>query len=169
MNENRNAEEVQDSPGPQDRLDNAPEKMSLDHITVVNVLLRDALAMRQRLFSYLQFYLTAQAGLAALFGIAANDAHEALQSPSAKIALLLSTLGILASFLVFGYGLLMLRPGSDSREWISRQLEQSGHFGEIPAWANACQRRLEWLLSANRVLDKKVTWIRIGILIQRAK
>ena len=140
--------------------------MSSEHITVLNILLRDALGMRQRLFSYLQFYLTAQAGLAAWFGIIAVDAHDAVRSPSATVAVVLGTLGVFASFLVIAYGLVTLRPGRGSRQWISEQLEQQGDFGDISTWVDACRRRLEWLLSANKVLDKKVTWIRVGILIQ---
>ena len=181
MDENRHVEDVENmeamkkveaiekvassstSPAP---LAKATEMLTQNHITVLNILLRDALGMRQRLFSYLQFYLTAQAGLAALFGIVAIDAHEALQSPSARIALWLGILGVFASFLVFAYGLITLRPGSSKRQWISELLEEVGGFGDIPIWADACQRRLKWLLSANMSLDRKVTLIRIGILIQ---
>ena len=166
MTANSHAEDANESPGSTGSPANSGKKMGSEHITVLNILLRDALGMRQRLFSYLQFYLTAQAGLAALFAIVAVDAHEAMQSPSARIALWLGTLGVLASFLVIAYGLFTLRPGSGSRQWISEQLRQVGQLGDISSWADACRRRLEWLLSANQILDKQVTWIRVGILIQ---
>lgn len=142
------------------------ERSGRDEITVLNILLRDALALRQRLFSYLQFYLTAQAGLAALFAIVAHDSYDVVIMPSAQAVLLLSTLGLLSSFLVIAYGLFVLRPGSNSREWVSNQLEQTSSFGDAVSWSDACGRRLAWLISANSALDIRVTRIRIGILLQ---
>lgn len=164
--ENAYMEDGKDTSTSMEALAAAPEARGLNDITLLNILLRDALALRQRLFSYLQFYLTAQAGLAVLFGFVVHDAYDVLQMPSAKIVLLLSTLGLLASFLVIAYGLFTLRPGQNSREWISTQLGRTDHFGDVAKWAEACHRRLEWLLSANTILDKKVSWIRRGILIQ---
>lgn len=141
---------------------------STQNTAVMNILLRDALALRQPLFSYLQFYLTAQAGLAVLFGIVAHDSYDVVQMPSAKQVLLLSVLGLLASFLVIAYGIFVLRPGSDSRDWIVEQLKQADFCGDTSPWVEAFHDRLQRLLSANETLSKKVTWIWIGILVQLA-
>ena len=138
----------------------------VDELSVLNILIRDTLALRQRLFSYLQFYLTAQAGLAVLFGFVAHDSYDLLQMPSAKFGLVVSTLGLLASFVVIGYGLFSLRPGRESSTWISAQRAQSQSFGDVAQWAKACQGRLDGLLEANSRLITKVTRIRIGLLIQ---
>lgn len=166
VKENTYMEDGKDTLASMDASTSAPKAMGRDDITVLNVLLRDTLAQRQRLFSYLQFYLTAQAGLAVLFGFVAHDSYDVLQMPSAKAGLFLSTLGLLASFIVIAYGLFVLRPGKDNRQWISKQLQESDHFGDVATWAEACQRRLKWLLSANEILDRKILWIRTGILIQ---
>lgn len=141
-------------------------RSGLDELTVLNLLIRDTLALRQRLFSYLQFYLTAQAGLAVLFGFVLHDSYDVLQLPSARIGLVLSSFGLLASFLVIAYGLFSLRPGKNSSSWIADQTERSGSFADVERWAGACRRRLEQLLSANQILNTKVTRIRIGLMIQ---
>ena len=106
------------------------------------------------------------ASLAVLFGFVVHDSYDVLQMPSAKIGLLLSTLGLLTSFMVIAYGLFVLRPGKNSCEWISKQLEQVEHLGDVAKWAEASQHRLEWLLSANKTLAAKVSRIRTGILVQ---
>ena len=144
------------------------DRSGLNELTVLNLLIRDTLALRQRLFSYLQFYLTAQAGLAVLFGFIAHDSYDVLQMPGARIGLVLSTLGLLASFLVIAYGLFSLRPGTNSCSWIADQTQRSGSFADVESWARACRRRLENLLSANKILITKVGRIRIGLLIQLA-
>lgn len=131
--------------------------------SILSMLHRDTVAMRQRLFSYLQFYLTAQAGLAVLFGLVAHESYEVVKLPKADIVLVLSILGLFASFLVIAYGLLMLRPGVLSRNWIGDQLKQGS---EGPSWEEACLQRLKTLVAANEAFAKRIVWVRVGILIQ---
>ena len=131
--------------------------------SILSILLRDTVAMRQRLFSYLQFYLTAQAGLAVLFGLVAHDSYEVVKLPKAEAVLVLSIIGLFSSFLVIAYGLVMLRPGPLSRNWISDQMKRGG---DGPTWDEACRKRLEVLMDANEAFGKRIGWIRVGILIQ---
>ena len=169
MNHQHEAPSGDGRPDPAPIRDDAPDtpaRPGVDELSVLNLLIRDTTALRQRLFSYLQFYLTAQAALAVLFGFIAHDSYDVLQMPGAKIGLVISTLGLFASFVVIGYGLLTLRPGKASCTWVSRQMERTNSFGDVAEWAEACQRRLEGLLLGNEQLITKVARIRIGLLIQ---
>jgi hypothetical protein len=66
-------------PGDTESIDSLinPTAVRPEALAVLNILLRDATAMRQRLFSYLQFYLTVQSGLAVFFGFLTHESLEA--------------------------------------------------------------------------------------------
>ena len=78
----------------------------------------------------------------------------------------LSTLGLLTSLAVLTYGVLVLRPGDDSRVWITHALERTDRIDDVTGWSSNFQQRLGWLLVANVTLDKHVARIRKGIFTQ---
>ena len=72
---------------PTDGSADASQRSGLNELTVLNLLIRGTLALRQRLFSYLQFYLTAKAGLAVLFRFVLHESYDMQQLPGARIGL----------------------------------------------------------------------------------
>lgn len=150
--------ELSPSSEPERKLEQEPVDPS-----IISILLRDTTAARQRLFSYLQFYLTAQAGLAVLFGLVAHDSYSVVEMRKIDLVLVLSVIGLFSTFFVIAYGLLILRPGHHSQTWIADRLRRDSQGA---SWEEACLKRLEVLMRANDEFAKRLGWIRAGIVIQ---
>lgn len=133
---------------------------------VLNVLMRDANVIRQRLFSYAQFYLSIQAGVIGLFGLLFKEAADLGGDSAAQVALVVCALGLVGGLTVFSYGVVGLHPSKITRDWIRIDLDRIGDTNDEQAWNEAFTMRLRWLSAANHVLDGRIRHIRAGVVTE---
>lgn len=133
-------------------------------LAVLNILVRDANIIRQRLFSYAQFYLSIQAGLVGLFGLLFKEAADLNGDTTAHLALIVCAVGLIGGLSVFSYGVVGLYPSKVTRDWIRNDLERIGGVGDPEPWVEAFVARLRWLSAANYQLDSRIRHIRAGVV-----
>ncbi|MBT8439147.1 MAG: hypothetical protein KJO91_05420 [Gammaproteobacteria bacterium] len=144
---------------------NSTQKQN-DQFMLLQTLTRESAAMRQRLISYFQFYMSVQIAIGGLLGLIVVSIPEYPEKLIEWAAIYIGGTGIAIGIGGFAFGAIWLSPKKRNEDWIVRGLEQIGNTYDLVAWNKAFRDHLDNIESANHSLRRHLNQIRNFVLIE---
>jgi hypothetical protein len=137
-----------------------------DEFSLLHVQTRESAVLRQRMISYLQFYMSVQIAMGGIFGIILVNLPNELNDLSIWTLAYICGAGLLMSIGSFAYGALGYIPKNRKEGWITKGMSQVGNTHDIEAWNLIFTDHLRSIESANHVLRRHINRIRILVLLE---
>jgi hypothetical protein len=137
-----------------------------DEFNLLHVLARESAAIRQRMISYLQFYMSVQIAMGGLFGVILVSLPEALDELTDLMIAYICGTGLLMSLGVFAYGTIWLFPKRRKEDWITEGLSQIGNTHDLAAWNRILIEHISLIETANHNLRKHLSRVRNLVLVE---
>lgn len=137
-----------------------------DEFSLLNMLTRESAVTRQRMISYLQFYMSVQIAMGGLFGIILVNLPDELNDLTTWILAYICGAGVLMSIGAFAYGALGSKPKKSKEDWITKGMSQVGNTHDLEAWNQIFAEHLRSLESDNHGLRRHINSIRIMVLLE---
>jgi len=137
-----------------------------DEFNLLHVLTRESAVMRQRMISYLQFYMSVQIAMGGLFGIILVNLPIEINDLTTWTLAYICAAGLMISIGAFAYGALGYIPKYRKEGWITEGMSRVGNTHDIEAWNLIFTEHLRSIESANYGLRRHINRIRIMVLLE---
>ncbi|MBT8128210.1 MAG: hypothetical protein KJP15_12055 [Gammaproteobacteria bacterium] len=141
-------------------------QMQNDQFLVLQTLTRESAAMRQRVISYFQFYMSVQIAMGGLLGLILVSIPEKPDKWIEWATVYICGVGIAIGIGGFAYGAFWLSPGKSNENWIVRGLTQIGNTHDLEAWNTVFREHLDKIEATNHILRRHLHQIRNLVLIE---